>query len=89
VIEAFDKAEDKKMLAEAYIGSPKLYISASGLAGWGKSDRLQTRKIHPKFFLVGDMVSEVSQAQPPFAPMVNVAAAKEADIALSWAIDGK
>jgi len=86
VIEAFDKAECKKMLAEAYMNSGKLYISASGLAGWGNSDNITIKKIYELFYLVGDSVSEASTALPPFAPKVNVAAAKEADIALSWVL---
>ena len=86
VIEAFDKAECKKMLTEAYMNSGKLYISASGVAGWGNSDNITIRKIHDKFFLTGDSVSEASAALPPFAPKVSIAAAKEADIALSWVL---
>lgn len=86
VIEAFDKAECKKMLAETYMNSGRLYISASGLAGWGESDNVTIRKIHELFYLVGDNISEASAALPPFAPKVNIAAAKEADIALSWVL---
>ncbi|OGV34367.1 MAG: thiamine biosynthesis protein ThiF [Lentisphaerae bacterium GWF2_45_14] len=86
VIEAFDRAENKKMLTEAYMNSGKLYISASGIAGCGDSDNITIKKIHDKFFLIGDGVSEASAALPPFAPRVNIAAAKEADIALSWAL---
>lgn len=86
VIEAFDKAECKKMLTEAYMNSGKLYISASGVAGWGNSDNVTIKKIHELFYLVGDSISEASSALPPFAPKVNVAAAKEADITLSWVL---
>lgn len=87
IIEAFDKAEAKSMLAEAYMNSGKLYVSASGLAGWGNSDEIQIRKMHDNFYLVGDMVSEASASKPPFAPRVNIASAKEADIALTWVLE--
>ena len=86
VIEAFDKAEAKKLLAEAYMNSGKLYISASGLAGWGDSDAIRVKQVNASFFLVGDLRSEAGKDLPPFAPRVNVAAAKEADIALAWAL---
>ena len=86
VIEAFDKAECKKLLAEAYMNSGKLYISASGLAGWGDSDAIRVKQLGASFFLVGDLRSEAGKNLPPFAPRVNVAAAKEADIALAWAL---
>ena len=86
VIEALDKAEAKKLLAEAYMNSGKLYISASGLAGWGDSDDIRVNQIHDRFFLVGDLRSEAGKDLPPFAPRVNVAAAKEADVALSWVL---
>jgi sulfur carrier protein ThiS adenylyltransferase len=89
VIEAFDLPEYKKLLAEAYMNSGKLYVGASGLAGWGKSEAILINKLRDNLFMVGDMVSEVSEIQPPFAPMVSVAAAKQADIALAWAINCK
>lgn len=89
VIEAFDKAECKKMLAETYMRSGKLYITATGLAGWGDSDEIHIRKITETFFMVGDFSSESSPDNPPFAPRVNIAAAKEADIALEWTLKNK
>jgi sulfur carrier protein ThiS adenylyltransferase len=74
------------MLAETYMHSGKLYITASGLAGYGNSDSIHIRKITETFFMVGDFLSETSASNPPFAPRVNIAAAKEADIALSWTL---
>lgn len=89
VIEAFDKAEYKKLLAGSYMRSGKLYITASGLAGYGNSDEIHIRKISETFFMVGDFASEASASNPPFAPRVNIAAAKEADIALDWTLKNK
>lgn len=86
VIEAFDRPDCKKMLAEVFLGSDKLFVSASGLAGWGHSDDIVIRQLKEKIFFVGDHKSEVSKERPPCAPRVLVAAAKEADIVLSWVL---
>ncbi len=86
VIEAFDRAECKKLIVQAYINSDKLVVSASGLAGWGRSDEITVKNIHPNLYLVGDSVSEAKDGLPPCSPRVNVAAAKQADIILSWAL---
>jgi sulfur carrier protein ThiS adenylyltransferase len=83
VVEAFDKAEYKKMLVEAYLPSGKFLVSASGLAGWGDSDRLKVHKIKDNFVLVGDMVSGIEKNLPPLAPCVAIAAAKQADVIIS------
>ena len=86
VVEAFDNPECKKMLVEAYINSGKLLVAASGLAGWGESDRIKVRKIREKFYLVGDLVAGIGPGAPPMAPCVAIAAAKQADIVLSYVL---
>lgn len=82
VVEAFDKAENKVILAEKYINSEKIFITASGLAGWGKSDKIMVRKINDTSYIVGDRISGVSPELPPISARVNVAAAKQADTIL-------
>lgn len=84
VVEAFDKAEYKCLMARVFLGSGKLLVSASGLAGWGDSDALRIRKINDNCFLIGDSYSEATESLPPCAPRVAIAAAKEADVILSW-----
>ena len=86
VVEAFDKAEYKRMLMNVFWNSEKLYVSASGLAGWGHSDDIVMRRLKKNVYLVGDRISAVSKTCPPCAPRVLVAAAKEADIVLSWVL---
>lgn len=86
VVEAFDKAEYKKMLVEAYLKSDKFLVSASGLAGWGDSDRLKVRKVRDNFILVGDLVSGIESKLVPLAPCVTIAAAKEADEIVSFVL---
>jgi sulfur carrier protein ThiS adenylyltransferase len=84
VVEAFDRAEYKKLLVESYMHSDKLLVSASGLAGWGNSDDITVRRIKERFYLVGDLVSSVEPERPPLAPRVHVAAAKQADVIISY-----
>jgi len=84
IVEAFDNIAGKTLLAEKFYSSGKLVVCASGLAGWGSSDEIKIRKIHPKFFMVGDLVTEVGRDVPPISPRVNVTAAKQADIVLDY-----
>ncbi len=83
VVEAFDKARDKKMMVEAFLSSDKLVVSASGIAGWGGSDHLVVRHVRPNLFVVGDLTTESGPDYPPMAPRVHLAAAKQADIILA------
>ena len=89
VVEAFDKAEYKKMLVEVFFNSEKLLVSASGLAGWGNSDSLRTKRLKDNFYLIGDNHSAVVPGKPPCAPRVAIAAGKEADVILDWALNRK
>lgn len=86
VVEAVDRAEFKKMIVEHYIASGKLLVAASGLAGWGDSDRIRVQKIKDNFYLVGDLTTASGPDCPPVAPCVNIAAAKQADVILNWVL---
>ena len=60
VCEAFDDPEAKAMLVngilEYYPG--KLLVAASGMAGYGASNEIHTRKVGNCFYLCGDEASE-------------------------------
>lgn len=88
VIEALDNAQCKRELVEVFINTGKLLVTASGIAGWGKSDDIRVRRVRDNFYIIGDMVSEVGKNCPPVSPRVNIAAAKQADVVLSWVLDG-
>jgi sulfur carrier protein ThiS adenylyltransferase len=88
VVEAFDRVQDKKMLVEACLASGKFLVAASGLAGSGDADRIKIHKLKENFYMVGDLVSEATEDCPPLAPCVTVAAAKQADLILDWALGG-
>jgi sulfur carrier protein ThiS adenylyltransferase len=86
VVEALDGAADKRMVAEAYMDSGKLVVAASGLAGWGRSDDIAIHRIKNNFYMVGDLASETTPERPPMAPRVNIAAAKQADVIVSYVL---
>lgn len=89
IVEAFDKADAKKMIAEAWAGNASLFVSASGLAGYGNSEGIKIKKVRDDFYIVGDGVSEATSQRPPYSPRVNIAAAKMADIILEWVLNGQ
>jgi sulfur carrier protein ThiS adenylyltransferase len=87
IVEAFDDPAAKKLIVEHFIHSGKLVVAASGIAGCGSTDGIQTRKINDTFYIVGDFVSESSEALPPYSPGVSIAAAKQADIVLTHTLN--
>ena len=86
LIEAFDAVEAKSMFLEATISLDVAKIMVSGLAGIGNSDTLRTKKLGQNLYIVGDEHSGVDNAYP-YAPRVAIAAAKQADLALSLLLE--
>jgi sulfur carrier protein ThiS adenylyltransferase len=86
VVEAFDTAECKAMLVNLFLDSQKLVVSASGVAGFGNSDRIVTRKVRDNFYIIGDGSSDTGLGVKPYAPCVAVAAAKQADVVIEWVL---
>lgn len=89
IVEAFDRADMKKMLAEEVVGKASLYVSGSGLSGWDDADSIVTKQIRPDFYLVGDFSTEADSETPPVSPRVNVTAAKQANVVLSTILKSK
>ncbi|WP_018248046.1 sulfur carrier protein ThiS adenylyltransferase ThiF [Orenia marismortui] len=89
IVEAFDEIKSKKMIVDKYINSNKFLVSASGLAGWGDTDKIHTKKFNDKFYIVGDFTTEVSADNPPLSPRVNIVAAKQADLILEAVLEGR
>lgn len=87
IVEAFDDSQTKKLLVEHFSNSKKLVVAASGIAGCGNTDRIITRKINTTLYIIGDFVSESSEQLPPYSPGVTIAAAKQADVILSHALN--
>jgi sulfur carrier protein ThiS adenylyltransferase len=89
IVEAFDEVKSKKMIVDEYINSDKFLVSASGLAGWGNIDKIQTKRFNDNFYIVGDFITEVSDDNPPLSPRVNIVAAKQADLILEAVLEGR
>ena len=86
VVEAFDEVVFKKLIVETYMSSEKLLVAASGIGGWGNSDNIKIQKVRDTFYIVGDSVSEVNDDCPPVSPSVMIAAAKQADVVLTYVL---
>lgn len=84
VVEAFDSAESKTMLLNTLLPLGRPVIAATGLAGWGRSNEIRTRKIGRNLVLVGDQSSDVNDGLAPQGARVAIAAAHEANAVVSF-----
>ena len=84
IVEAFDIAAMKEMLIETVqVKMPGIpVIVGSGMAGWGKTNDLVSRKIDDTLYVCGDECSEASDNMPPIAPRVAIVANMQANIVL-------
>ena len=84
VCEAFDNAEAKAMLVNGVLQKlPECYlVAASGMAGMGSPNRIETRRITDRFYLCGDGVSDVEETMGLVAPRVMLCAAHQAPAVL-------
>ena len=91
VCEAFDNALAKAMLAQNFhTHFPQTtLICASGLAGYGNSNAITTRKIAEHFYMCGDLVSEAKPGNGLMAPRVNICAAHQANLVLELLVEMK
>lgn len=84
ICEAFDKAENKAMLANLVLETmkEKYLVSASGMAGFGDANSIQTRKIAEHFYLCGDLVSDADDGIGLVSSRVMICAAHQAHTVL-------
>jgi sulfur carrier protein ThiS adenylyltransferase len=82
IVEALDNSEMKEMLIETIqIKMPGVtLVVGSGVAGWGKTNNISSRKIDDTLYVCGDEYSEVSDKLPPIAPRVGIVANMQANI---------
>ena len=87
-IEAFDRAEMKALIIEAFLHHmpDKYLITGHGLGGFGNFELLEVIN-DDKVILCGDFVSEVSDELPPLAPRVGIVANMQANEALKILLD--
>lgn len=84
VCEAFDRPEAKAMLVNGVLEKlPEKYlVAASGMAGLGSPNAIQTRRVSKHFYLCGDGASDVAELGSLFAPQVMLCAAHQAQTVL-------
>lgn len=84
ICEAFDEAEEKGMFVNYVLENmPEKYVvAASGMAGLGSANQIQTRKITDHFYLCGDGVSDVKEDIGLVSSRVMLCAAHQAHMVL-------
>jgi sulfur carrier protein ThiS adenylyltransferase len=89
IVECFDAPEAKIMLMETVNDHlPEAYcIAASGVAGFGESNRILTRRMGERLFVVGDMETSAQPGRGLMAPRVGIAAHHQANLAVELLLD--
>lgn len=84
ICEAFDDAEAKAMLTNLVLEAMpgKYLVAASGMAGFGSANTIQTRKVMSRFYLCGDEESDVRSEGSLVASRVMLCAAHQAHTVL-------
>jgi len=90
VAECFDRSDQKQMLVETVLTRmpEAVVVSVSGLAGYGRSNEIVTRRISRRHILVGDCVSGIGPGVPLTSARVGVAAYHQANAILEVLLDG-
>ena len=90
IAECFDKADQKQMIVETVLTKMKdaVIVSASGMAGYGKSNEVQTRKINERLILVGDNKSGIDSIKILTAGRVGLVACHQANAIIEVLLDG-
>ena len=91
IAECFDKADQKQMLVETVLTkcTDKVIVAVSGLAGYGRSNDIVTKKISDKLIMVGDGVSELLPGVMLVAARVAIAAYHQANAITELILDRK
>ena len=84
ICEAFDDAECKAMLVNLVLERiPEKYlVAASGMAGFGSANTIQTRRISKRFYICGDGTSDVQSEGSLVSTRVMLCAAHQAHTVL-------
>ena len=84
MVEAFDSAEQKALLTEAFRSHfpEKPLVVASGVAGYGSANDIRTRQVFTNLHMVGDEVTAAAPGTGLMAPLVGVAAHHQANAVL-------
>lgn len=82
ICEAFDVPKNKAMLVNKVLElfPEKYIISGSGMAGFGHSNEIHTRKVMGKFYICGDEKTALSNENSLMAPRVAICAGHQANL---------
>ena len=86
VVEAFDVVDAKVMLVSSFASSGKMLVTASGLAGWGRSNEMRVRKMG-NIVAIGDGETAVGENAAPASPRVGIAAAMQANSVVAMLLE--
>ena len=91
ICEAFDKAENKAMLVNTVLEyfPEKYLVAASGMAGFGESNRIRTRKVTEHFYLCGDGTSDAEEGICLTAARAALCAAHQANLIVSLILENE
>jgi sulfur carrier protein ThiS adenylyltransferase len=84
IVEALDLAVTKEMFIETIqtLMPAVPLIAGSGVAGWGRTENLRSRRIDKSLYVCGDESIEVSAGNPVMAPRVGIVANMQANTAI-------
>jgi len=85
LVEAFDRADQKAMLVEAFAARfpDRPVVAGSGMAGYGASNSITTRRHGRNLYLCGDGTTAAAPGVGLMAPRVGIAAHHQADAVVS------
>ena len=84
VVEAFDTVDSKEMILATLMPMGVRLVTASGLAGWGRSNAIRLRRLGSRVVAVGDGETSVGATCAPVSPRVGIVAAMEANAVVAW-----
>jgi sulfur carrier protein ThiS adenylyltransferase len=84
MVEAFDSTASKSMILRTFPRTcPSIpLVTVSGLAGYGPSNRIRTRKLLRNLYMVGDEETAAKPGMGLMAPRVGIAASHQANAVL-------
>jgi len=89
IAECFDKPDQKQMLVETILAKMEktIVVSASGLAGYGRSNDIATTQISRRHIMVGDGVSAAEDGEKLTASRVGLVAYHQANAIVEVIVD--
>ena len=89
MIEAFDRADQKAMLMQAFVSQqPDVpFIGASGMAGFGAEETIGVKKVSRNVYVVGDLTTGARPGCGLMAPRVGIVAHMQANLALRLIVE--